>query len=61
MVTVVDSTHPTRMLSCCNGAFPLPDSDFYSDPYTNSYEMNKGSTATDSDGDSDGNSYGQLL
>ena len=39
------------------GAFPLPDSDSYSDSYTDFYEMNKGSTGTNSDGDS----YGQLL
>ena len=39
------------------GAFPLPDSDSCS----GSYEMNKGSTGTDSDGYSYSDSYGQLL
>ena len=45
----------------CNGAFSLPDSDSYSDSYIVSYEVNKGSTGTDSDGDSYRDPYGQLL
>ena len=44
-----------------DAAFPLPDSDSYSNSSTDSFEVNKGSTGTDSDGDSDGDSYGQLL
>ena len=35
-----------------NGAFPLPDSDSYSDYYTDSDSMQKCSTGTDSHGDS---------
>ena len=39
------------------GAFQLPDSDSYSEFYTDSHEVNKGSTGADSNGDS----YGHLL
>ena len=44
---------PRPIKNGTSGAFPLSDSD----SFTDSYEMNKGSTGTDSDG----NSYGQLL
>ena len=54
------STHQL-CLHASNGAFPLPDSDSYSDYCTDSDSMQKCSTGTNSDGDSYAKSQWKLV